>query len=117
MSDCRIPGCSGSWHDDEICDVVLADLAGPGTALITEVSVGTTEPAELIVWEAEDGDNLFRTRDGAEALKFAAKLRQLAAAVERGAPLLGTQEEPRYLVAGYVNGVYQGPCYDETIGR
>jgi hypothetical protein len=85
---CRVPGCTGSWHDDDICDVVFADLAGPGSALIVEVSVEPGETAEAIVWEGTEGRNLLRTRDQAEAVAFADKLRALAAAVDTGAALL-----------------------------
>lgn len=88
-AECRLPSCSGSWHDDDICDLVLADLATDGAALIAEVSVGDTESAELVVWEGDGGSNLLRTHDAADGHAFAEQLRRLAAAVDKGAALLG----------------------------
>jgi hypothetical protein len=87
-AECRLPSCSGSWHDDDICDLVLADLATDGAALIAEVSVGDTESAELVVWEGDGGSNLLRTHDAADGHAFAEQLRRLAAAVDKGAALL-----------------------------
>lgn len=84
----RLPGCTGSWHDDDMCDVVLADVPGPDVSLIAEVEAGADRPAELIVWESEGPRNLLRTSDPAKAIAFADQLRALAAAVDKGATLL-----------------------------
>jgi hypothetical protein len=84
---CRIPGCGGHNHADDLCNSV-ARIDGPGIALIAEVEAWEGTSPELIVWEAEDIRNLFRTRDQAEAGAFADKLRALAAAVDKGAALL-----------------------------
>ncbi|MFJ2631082.1 hypothetical protein ACIO6U_03835 [Streptomyces sp. NPDC087422] len=86
---CLIPGCNGSWHDEDICDTVLADTATPaGASLIAEVEASPTEPTTLVVWEGEDGRDLLRTTNRADAVAFATNLRELADAVERGAALL-----------------------------
>jgi hypothetical protein len=88
ITEHRLPGCTGSWHDDDMCDVVLADLPGPGVSLIAEAERGADKPAELIVWESEGPRNLLRTTDSAQARAFADQLRKLAAAVDKGAVLL-----------------------------
>jgi hypothetical protein len=104
---CRIPGCNGYWHADDMCDVVLADLAGDSATLIAEVDTIDGGPVQLVVWEGEDGRDLLRTSDPAagrafaERLRalaagraFAERLRALAAAVDKGAALLAPAVKP-----------------------
>jgi hypothetical protein len=85
---CRVVGCDGRWHDDDMCDVVLADLQGEGVSLIAEVDSVEGGPVELVVWEGEDGRDLLRTTSPAAGHAFADRLRALAAAVDKGAALL-----------------------------
>lgn len=86
---CRIPGCTGHNHLDDLCNSVTR-VDGPGIPLIAEVEAWEGSTPELIVWETDDIRNLFRTRDQAVARAFADKLRTLAAAVDKGAALLAT---------------------------
>lgn len=89
---CRIPGCTGHNHLDDLCNSV-ARVDGPGIPLIAEVEAWEGSTPELIVWETDDIRNLFRTRDQAVARAFADKLRTLAAAVDKGAALLATESD------------------------
>lgn len=86
-ANCRVRGCDGRWHGDDMCDVVLADMATTGVDLIVEVDSVDGGPVELVVWEG-DGRDLLRTSDSAAGRAFANRLRALADAVERGANLL-----------------------------
>lgn len=90
---CRVRGCDGRWHNDDMCDVVLADLAGDGASLIAEVDSVDGGPLELVVWEGEDGRDLLRTSNPAAGRAFADRLRSLAAAVDKGAALLAPPVE------------------------
>ncbi|BBA99256.1 hypothetical protein RVR_5797 [Actinacidiphila reveromycinica] len=91
MTTCLIPDCNGSWHDENICDTVLADTATPaGAALIAELEASPTMPTTLVVWEGSDGRDLMRTSDQAEARAFADRLRAFAHAVDKGAGLLAS---------------------------
>lgn len=85
---CQVRGCDGRWHNDDMCNVVLADLAGDGASLIAEVDSVNGGPVQLVVWEGEDGRDLLRTSDPAASRAFADRLRSLATAVDKGAALL-----------------------------
>lgn len=85
--ECRIPGCDGTWHYDDMCDVVLADMSTAGVDLIAEVDSVDGGPVELVVWEGE-GRDLLRTSDPAAGRAFADRLRALAHAIDKGAVLL-----------------------------
>lgn len=85
---CRLRDCTGSWHGEDICDAILAELPTQGATLIAEVSVEPEKTPELVVWEGNDGRDLIRTHDGTAAAQFADRLRALAAAVDKGANLL-----------------------------
>ena len=87
-TECRIRGCDGQWHGQDMCDVVLADLSTAGASLIAEVDSVDGGPVELVVWEGADGRDLLRTSDPAAGHAFADRLRALAAAVDKGAALL-----------------------------
>lgn len=91
---CHLPGCTGTWHDEDICDVVLADLATPGASLIAEVNIEPGAAPQLVVWEGADGRDLIRTHDRAAGHDFANRLRALAAAVDKGAALLPPVVKP-----------------------
>jgi hypothetical protein len=84
---CRVRGCDGRWHSQDMCDVVLADLSGESAGLIAEVDSIDGGPVQLVVWEGE-GRDLLRTSDPAAGHAFADRLRALAAAVDKGADLL-----------------------------
>jgi hypothetical protein len=84
---CRVRGCDGRWHGQDMCDVVLADLGTTGVDLIAEVDSIDGGPVQLVVWEGE-GRDLLRTSDPAAVHAFADRLRALAAAVDKGAALL-----------------------------
>lgn len=86
-AECRIRGCDGRWHAEEMCDVVLVDMPTAGVDLIVEVDSIDSGPVELVVWEGE-GRDLLRTSDPAAGRAFADRLRALAAAVDRGVDLL-----------------------------
>ncbi|MBY8879728.1 hypothetical protein [Actinacidiphila acidipaludis] len=84
---CRIRGCDGRWHSQDMCDVVLADLGTTGVDLIAEVDAIDGGPVQLVVWEGE-GRDLLRTSDPAAGHAFADRLRALAAAIDKGTALL-----------------------------
>jgi hypothetical protein len=86
-TECRIRGCDGRWHGQDMCDVVLADLGTTGVDLIAEVDAIDGGPVQLVVWEGE-GRDLLRTSDPAAGHAFADRLRDLAAAIDKGTALL-----------------------------
>jgi hypothetical protein len=90
---CRVRGCDGRWHHQDMCDVVLADLTGDSAGLIAEVDSIDGGPVQLVVWEGE-GRDLLRTSDPAAGHAFADRLRALAAAVDKGAALLAPEVKP-----------------------
>ncbi|MDI5964850.1 hypothetical protein [Streptantibioticus silvisoli] len=90
VTDCRLQSCDGSWHDEGLCGMELAEIKTPEDCgdLCLTVNVSTNAPAELKVWEDSHGADLMCTSDPAAAEAMAAKFEAFADAIRRGARML-----------------------------
>jgi len=89
---CRIPGCDGYAHADDLCETELDSMPVVVGDLIITVNASDDQPVELVVWN--DSGDLLRTTSPAEAAVFAERIRGFAAAVDKGAALLAPPVKP-----------------------
>ncbi|MFF7192682.1 hypothetical protein ACFZAM_03055 [Streptomyces sp. NPDC008079] len=83
-----------------MCEATFADITTPGATLVVNVSSEEDRTTHLVIWEGNDGRDLLRTTNRADAVAFATNLRELADAVERGAALLALDAARRIVPAG-----------------
>ncbi len=98
VTTCRLPGCDGSWHDEGLCGMELAEIKSAEDCgdLCLTINMVTNAPAELKVWEDSHGGDLLCTTDPAVALATADKFQAFADAIRKGACMLnaaGTKAE------------------------